>query len=39
MPDVRSVEVKPITDADIRSVAEFLDRENPCGVSRRIGPG
>jgi hypothetical protein len=33
MPDVRAVEVKPITDADIRSVAEFLDRENPRGVS------
>jgi hypothetical protein len=26
MPGVRSVEVKPITDADIRTVAEFLHR-------------
>ena len=33
MPDVRAVEVKPITDADIRSVAEFLHRETPFGVS------
>ena len=33
MPDVRAVEVKPITDADILSVAEFLHREMPYGVS------
>ena len=34
MPDVRAVEVKPITDADIRSVAEFLHRERPLGSIR-----
>jgi hypothetical protein len=33
MADVRAVEVKPITDADIRSVAEFLHHEMPYGVS------
>jgi hypothetical protein len=33
MPDVRSVEVKPITDADIRAVAEFLRNDMGSGVS------
>jgi hypothetical protein len=28
-----TVEVKPITDADVRSVAEFLGREMGSGVS------
>ena len=33
MPDVRAVEVKPITDADIRTVAEFLHLGISPGVS------
>jgi hypothetical protein len=33
MPDVRSVEVKPITDADIQAVAEFLRNDMGSGVS------
>src|ERR1044071_1303419 len=32
MPDARSVEVKPITDADIRAVAEFLRNDMRSGV-------
>jgi hypothetical protein len=33
MPDFRSVEVKPITDADIQAVAEFLRNDMGSGVS------
>jgi hypothetical protein len=33
MPDVRSVEVKPITDADMQAVAEFLHRDMGSAVS------
>jgi hypothetical protein len=33
MPDVSSVEVKPITDADIQAVAEFLRNDMGSGVS------
>jgi hypothetical protein len=33
MPGVRSVEVKPITDADIQPVAEFLRNDMGSGVS------
>jgi hypothetical protein len=33
MSDVRSVEVKPITDADIQAVGEFLHRDMGSGVS------
>jgi hypothetical protein len=32
MPDARSVEVKPITDADIQAVAEFLRNDMGSGV-------
>ena len=33
MPDARSVEVKPITDADMQAVAEFLHRDMGSAVS------
>src|SRR6476620_28504 len=33
MPVVHAVEVKPITDADVRTVAEFLHRGMSSGVS------
>jgi len=33
MPDVRSVEVQPITDADMQAVAEFLHRDMGSAVS------